>query len=235
MYKYKLVYLMKKMKLPYFLYLWLRDLMYLLRHQGSSYSQFGEDLIIDKYFKNKEGGIYVDVGCSHPFRISNTYFLYKKNWKGVVIDPIHGFKTLYSIWRKRDLFLPFGVASNDGELNYFEVIPSVLSSFDEPYIKTVIGEKRAILYKKTVVQVISINNVLKKAEDLGKINLLSVDVEGLDESIIKSIDFKSFNPECICVEYNSEHEEVRIRDYLALKGYSLLAKTKSNQIFVNNE
>ena len=51
-----------------------------------SYSQDNEDLFLNEYFEKISNGFYVDIGCHHPKRFSNTYLLYKKGWKGVNID-----------------------------------------------------------------------------------------------------------------------------------------------------
>ena len=44
------------------------------------YSQFGEDrIIVNEIIKpSYKNGFYVDVGCFHPKKYSNTYLLYKK-------------------------------------------------------------------------------------------------------------------------------------------------------------
>ena len=43
------------------------------------YSQFGEDKVLNEILKiNINKGFYVDVGCYHPKKHSNTYLLYKK-------------------------------------------------------------------------------------------------------------------------------------------------------------
>jgi hypothetical protein len=47
---------------------------------------YGEDLIIDKFFRKKRKGFYVDVGCYHPLDGNNTCLLYKKGWSGMNID-----------------------------------------------------------------------------------------------------------------------------------------------------
>ena len=52
----------------------------------SFYSQNKEDIFVLNYFKKKNNGFYVDVGCHHPTRINNTYLLYKHGWRGVNID-----------------------------------------------------------------------------------------------------------------------------------------------------
>ena len=51
------------------------------------YSQFGEDKILFEIIpKNLSKGFYVDVGCFHPKKYSNTYMLHKRGWFGINID-----------------------------------------------------------------------------------------------------------------------------------------------------
>ena len=51
------------------------------------FSQFGEDRIIKELIKpNYKNGFYIDVGCYHPKKHSNTYLLFKKKkWSGINI------------------------------------------------------------------------------------------------------------------------------------------------------
>ena len=39
--------------------------------------EFGEDIFISRFFKKKNNGIYVDIGCYHPIKGSLTYNLFK--------------------------------------------------------------------------------------------------------------------------------------------------------------
>ena len=54
-----------------------------------SYSQEGEDLILQRIFHNQKDGFYIDVGAHHPFRFSNTALLYKKNGEELILKLIH--------------------------------------------------------------------------------------------------------------------------------------------------
>ena len=38
-----------------------------------SYSNWGIDMLSDFFFRDKSEGIYIDVGCHHPFLNNNTY------------------------------------------------------------------------------------------------------------------------------------------------------------------
>ncbi len=51
------------------------------------YSQFGEDVVLRELMgKRHPKGSYLDIGCYHPKKHSNTYFLYKLGWSGMLID-----------------------------------------------------------------------------------------------------------------------------------------------------
>ena len=51
---------------------------YLDGYATKSYSQEGEDLILNRIFEYQQKGFYIDVGAHHPKRFSNTYFFIKK-------------------------------------------------------------------------------------------------------------------------------------------------------------
>ncbi|MCD7914177.1 MAG: hypothetical protein LUG96_02180 [Tannerellaceae bacterium] len=63
-----------------------------LLYGSTSYSQEGEDIVLNFLFENKEGykGFYVDIGTHHPFRFSNTAYFYKQGWQGINIEPTPG-------------------------------------------------------------------------------------------------------------------------------------------------
>src|SRR3989344_2532261 len=70
-----------------------------------SYSQWGEDIIIDKLLGMKNKGFYIDIGAYDPIRFSNTQRFYNKGWKGINIepDPIRINKLIFSVLTLRGL------------------------------------------------------------------------------------------------------------------------------------
>ena len=59
---------------------------YYFRYVKKSYSISGVDLVIDRIFRNKKKGVYIDIGCNHPIKYNNTYLLYKNGWAGINFD-----------------------------------------------------------------------------------------------------------------------------------------------------
>jgi hypothetical protein len=80
-----------------------------------TYSQFGEDILIRGFFRDKQVGVYVDVGAFHPIYYSNTYALYKLGWYGVAIDANRTFERLYKKFRPRDTFVHAAVGQSEGK------------------------------------------------------------------------------------------------------------------------
>src|SRR3989339_633328 len=84
-----------------------------------SYSQTGEDIIIDFFLKEKKSGFYIDVGAYHPVNLSNTYKFYKRGWNGVNIEPNHNKLSLFKNQRTRDINLNIGIGQNETKSKFF--------------------------------------------------------------------------------------------------------------------
>ena len=68
--------------------------------------------------------------------------------------------------------------------------------------------------------------------------MLSLDVEGLDEQILKSINYKNYSPKVICVEtisFSTKGRGVKndgMIQFLKENGYMVYADTNINTLFV---
>tara|TARA_B100001248_G_scaffold260872_1_gene250308 strand:- start:514 stop:1227 length:714 start_codon:yes stop_codon:yes gene_type:complete len=195
----------------------------LLKHK--SYSQYGEDLIIDSFFQHHvpiKNGNYLDIGCYHPIGISNTYVLHKRGWQGLVVD-IDDYKLeLFKRRRGKNVeALKGAISSEDSESK----VP--IYKFNQPFspydtLSEDIAKMRSkeinIEYTTEEVNQISINSLLQKKH----FDLINVDVEGLDELIVNSIDFKKFQPTMIVYESFDPFSSSKTKELLNDNGYTLL-------------
>ena len=69
-------------------------------------------MILIRIFSNKSHGFFIDVGAHHPKRLSNTYYFYKRGWRGVNIDAMPGSMREFSKFRKRDINLEIPIGNN---------------------------------------------------------------------------------------------------------------------------
>ena len=195
----------------------------LLKHK--SYSQYGEDLIIDSFFQHHvpiKNGNYLDIGCYHPVGISNTYVLHKKGWQGLVID-IDDYKLeLFKRRRGKNVEVLKAAISSEDSLSKVPIYKfnqpfSPYDTLSEDMAKT---RSKAINIDYTTEEVnqISINSLLNKKH----FDLINIDVEGLDELIVNSIDFKKYQPTMIVYESFDPLSISKTKELLNDNGYTLL-------------
>ena len=100
------------------------------------FSQFGEDRILNEIFiSSKTNGFYVDVGCYHPIKHSNTYRFHKKGWSGINIDIERDKIQVFNLTRKSDHNVLAPVSSTSEIVKICSIpfvgkyIASILSNF----------------------------------------------------------------------------------------------------------
>ncbi len=207
-----------------------------------SYSQCGEDLIIDYVFKVKglKNYTFLDIGAHHPYYINNTFLSYSKGNRGVSIEPNPEFYNFFLNERPFDVNLNIGISDQNGVLEYF--------LFDNPTLNTFSTEEKDILISKgykllntMYINVLNINDIIKEHFNSKSPNVIFIDVEGFDYQIISSLNFDKYYPDVICIEtisYETNGSGIKnkqIIDFIENKGYILYADTNVNSIFVKRD
>lgn len=199
------------------------------RYLNKSFAQDGEDLFLMSYFSERKEGFYVDIGAHHPLRFSNTAWAYKIGWHGINVEPNIDAINLFHEYRKRDINLQIGCGKNHGIMEYYRYEESALNSFDKNVYPELVPTSIEKIEVKTLREILTENNVTK-------IDLLSIDVEGGEYEILKSNDWTRWKPEVIIVEqFISSVEEVIHSDiycFLNEMGYYLGARISRNSIYI---
>jgi len=216
-----------------------------------SYSQFGEDLIIEHLLglMNVPKPVYLDVGANDPRRGSNTFLFYKKGGSGVLVEPNPDLCKKLMRHRKRDVVLNAGIGvgqEKEGTFFLFEGQLNGLSSFSEKsvsYWENVglrgIGKVKAA--KAVKIPLITMDKVFEHHFKERMPDFVSIDIEGLDLEILQSMDLNKYRPNVICCEasYYDErqhvHKDMKIIDHMLSNGYFVYADTFINTIFVNKK
>lgn len=216
-----------------------------------SYAQFGEDLIMAHLFSQLDikHPTYLDIGANEPRYISNTYYFYQKGCRGVLIEPNPFLYKKLKAMRPGDIVLNTGIGFSDVAEADFYVFPNYangLSTFSKKEAQhwEEVGMKG--LGKIPVEKVIKmpltpINSILGKYFGNKAPNFISLDVEGLDLDILKSMDFEKYPADVICVEtlgYDDNQQSFKLNDitaYMLVNGFDVYADTRVNTIYCRKE
>ena len=213
----------------------------------SYFSFSGVDLIIENIFRNQKKGFYVDVGCQHPIKNNNTYLLFKKGWFGLNIDLDKDNIDLFNAARPNDENVNIAISNKIGETDlYFYHKKSPINTISK---KTSNFQKANVSEVKRI-KTETLTNILSKSITKNqKINLLSVDVEGHELQVFEGLDFNTFGPDVIIVEYldlNVRKLEIKnlsidniinsdVYKFLILKKYILVNCIYSDLIFIKKD
>jgi hypothetical protein len=200
------------------------------------YSQWGEDLFIQKYFKDKIKGFYLDIGCFHPIMYSNTFLLFNKGWSGINIDLNQTSIDLFDIMRPKDYNICAAISNTSQSCDLFfdhnfSPVNTIEQSFYEESDKKVAFKK--LIKKKIITK--KFDDVVKKIPKLPKINFLNIDCEGHDYNILSSIDLNRYSPELICIETHKTDNKIHNKDIIKLLNhykYKIFKRCGPSSLFI---
>jgi len=207
-----------------------------------SYAQCGEDLIVRYIFNVLKitRPTYLDIGAHHPLYLNNTFCFYRKGSTGVSVEPDPKLYSRIQRKRSRDVNLNVGVASQPGVLDFYVMSSPTLNTFSLEEARN--SESSKVKIEKVLqIPVVSINEILEKHFPESAPDFLSVDVEGMDLEILKSMDFQRWRPKVICAETLSYSELTggeklnEIHEYLDGHCYRVYADTYINTIFIDKK
>jgi FkbM family methyltransferase len=205
-------------------------------HARKSYSQEGEDLVVERFVEQLECGFYVDIGAHHPKRFSNTYRLYCRGWKGLNIDATPGSMKRFDSVRPRDINVEAAVSAVPQELTFYLFNEPALNTFRKELAQARVGETYTIVDEITV-QAKPLSQLLSEHLPADtRINLMTIDVEGADIEVLQSNNWERYSPdlilvECLGVATLHEVDSDPVAKFLHLHNYSMVAKTMNTALF----
>ncbi len=203
----------------------------------TSFSQEGEDLILERIFESQRMGIYVDVGAHHPRRFSNTALLYRRGWHGVNIDAAPGSMIAFRRLRPRDLNLELGVTASAEERDFFIFNEPALNTFDAERAKS-LERPPYVIDRVHKVRCAPLSAILRE-HSIGPFDLLSIDAEGFDFEVLQTLDWAVSRPRVVLTEQFSRDITTlltsELHAFLEARGYRVTAKTFNSVFYVAHD
>jgi FkbM family methyltransferase len=207
-----------------------------------SFSQEGEDIVLYDLLHDwmkLDSPTYLDIGAADPIESNNTYLLYYTGARGVLVEPNPTYVQRLRRDRPGDIVVHLGVGVTDAlEADYYEFRGNpTLNTFSVEQVEMYRRNSAVDPVEKVVkMPMISINRLM--AQCLGKApDLLSIDIEGLDLAVLRTIDFAAYRPAAIIAETilmgGHGQDNPAIAALLVSKGYVPRGGSLYNTIFAD--
>lgn len=201
------------------------------------YSQHKQDeFVYNKFFKNKKDGVFLEIGAYDGVALSNTYFFEKElGWKGICVEPQQ--KQYDLLVKNRKCICVNGcIADFTGKGLFLEIdgyatmLSGLVNKYDTKHmerinheISTMGGSKKEVEVDCYMLSDLLNQNLIKK------VDFCSIDVEGAELDILKTIDFKNFDFDTLSIENNTGTSE--IRNFMKQKGYEVVKVLGCDEIY----
>jgi FkbM family methyltransferase len=193
----------------------------LLKCGTKLYSQYDEELIIRHFFRDRKGGVFLDVGAADYKHDSTTYYLeHHLDWSGVAVDALAEYGPDYKIYRPATRFYSYIVTDHSGTSDPFYVLQTKhLMSTTSPAWAEVFGRDD---YETVRVQTTTLNDLLSKT-GLMKIDFLSMDIETGEPAALAGFDVERYRPDLVCIEVTEGVRE-RVAAYFEAHAYERITR-----------
>jgi len=198
------------------------------------------DVALQHLFAKRPKGVYVDVGCFHPRKHSNTYGLYRSGWSGINVDVSELKIRLFRTLRPRDHSVLAAATSQRCEVTLYHFGPlSVFDTLDEN--KALAVQKQfGKRYTEQRLQGAPLREIIAESPfSPSEIDLLSIDVEGHELSVLDGFDLDLHQPAVVVLELHAEGIEQVLSSELYARmqkaGYRLTYWLRPSLIFQPTE
>ena len=198
-------------------------------------SQSGQDKIIkNSFFRSKKNGYFVEIGAFDGVLGSNCiHFEKSMNWEGIAIEPSKiQFEKLSK--NRNCKVLNAAISSTEKDVEFIEVIEGLtqMSGIDDDNYsaKLIIENNKKNKFNKNKMK----TSTFEKSILTKEIDYLSIDIEGAELDVLKSINFQEYIIKVISVE-NNNPEKINFNSFLKENNFSFFDRVGQDEIFYNNK
>jgi len=206
-----------------------------------SYSQNGEDLIIQKYFESQNiyKGCVLEIGANDGSTLSNSKLFIDNGWTAHLIEPSSAYGKIVDLYGENEnvSFYNFGIGTTDAIVEFHES-GSIFKGNDSNLVSSVNPTERwknATSFHKKEVPFLTFETFLKLhfGDNIPTFDFISIDAEGFDWEILSQIDLELHKVSCVCVEWNGLTDlDLRFTKYCNNFGLYEEHRNDENIIFV---
>lgn len=213
-------------------------------HSPETYAQQGEDLIVQSILESLRGDAdfseftYLDIGANHPISMNNTYLMYRRGCSGILVEPNPDLSVDLFQARPRDQVIVAGIKFGEAvRAELYITSPDEFTTFSKEFIAdwNKRHQEQVVIEKKIDVPLVDINELIDQNFKKRPPDFITIDAEGNDFFILRTIDFERFRPSVLVVEWSNlfrSDNRAKMINHLNHNSYQLVADTLVNGIFI---
>ena len=163
-----------------------------------SYAQNFEDVMLQRVFRDRKDGFYIDVGAMDPVDDSVTKAFYDQGWSGINVEPDEAFYSKLLEQRPRDINLRLGLSDREEAQTFYVFGQPGNSTLDKSTRDDLsaqgLEELSQSKVRTTTLAAICREHVRRE------IDFLKIDCEGWEKQVIEGADWDRFRPTVLIVE-----------------------------------
>jgi FkbM family methyltransferase len=205
-------------------------------------SQAIQDLFLDRWvFRGLERGSFIDIGAHDGVTYSNTWFFEtQRNWGGVCVEPNPNvYKRLCA--NRSAMALECCVAAEAGTVQfqkiagYSEMLSGVVARYSPSHKQRIAEEMQQYGGSSELIDLParSFGEIAAEA-GLNEVHYVSMDTEGSEADILKTIAFGKIFIHAMTIEYNTQNQSVLLATMQG-KEFELIKSVGSDLMFLNRK
>jgi len=162
-----------------------------------SYAQNFEDVMLWRALRHIKEGFYIDVGAQDPIVDSVSKAFYEHGWRGIHVEATPHYAELLRQDRPDELVLQAALTDVQGEVLFYEIPETGISTGDSAIAQS--HQQKGFPVHEIIVPSMTLADVFAKAGGRN-IHWLKIDVEGMEQSVLKSWEKSTIRPWIVVVE-----------------------------------
>jgi len=202
-------------------------------------------IVVDRYFRRprRNCGVFLDIGANDGVTFDNTLVLESYyGWTGICVEPNPDSFQKLAKNRPKCINIHGGISENRDRLEfikvtgYAEMLSGWKGDMTQDQFNRIDSEIQQHGGTKEIIFVesYSLNSLLMK-HNIKDIDFISLDTEGSELKILRSIDFSTIRIGVICIEIDTSLTKEKynaIQEFMLEHGYTLDLKLGFNQIWI---
>jgi len=201
-------------------------------------------IIYEQYFGRRTDALFVEVGAYDGEYASNTSGLADIGWVGFYIEPIPEYcqKCRKRHEKNRNITASqYAIGAKPGKVAIHVGGPlSTISDVMKVNFDSLDWAKNNFEQRKIIVDQITLEDYLVKHELVPQFELLVIDVEGYEWSVLSNFDIQKWSPQMVIIELHDQNDNyLAIREecnnivrYFDDNNYKVIFKDFTNTIYV---